>query len=596
VSLVTRLRPWIEGAAALLAALLPLGFALSLAASSPQWRDDAVVVRGLGLSLAPGAGATSTFGFLALRLLPLGNMAFRASLVASLGLALAGFLLFRGIERALTERQPSLLNSLVALLATCTAVLSPSLLREGSVGGGASVALALGLALLLGSTGPLTARRWAGLGAGLGLLLAENAVLAVVVAAALLVRTLVLRPRTVERGFSFAAAGFAGVALLVLVPMLVRPLAPSSWLGVGLAHGFGDLKHLDIQSLRNRGLGAWISQVGLAAGGLSALGLALGLLRGASRGWALALLVPLGLDLLVPATSSGLLTADPLAPLRQLAFGSAAALSALGLQQIVLFLLSSRLPMARSAGVLALASHAALVTLVAEEAIPQADRNRNLGAEVWTDQAIELLPPSSLLLVRSEALLWRLWAARLGSGMRPDITVVPVPLLGRGKVAGALLREEPALATLLRDVSATGEPSEFGLSTVADVRPLFLELDTRSDRRLASHTTSEALWLRFAPQPYGSSDRRAGRNAATTAFYRVVAAARRQDPHDEATLEVLAAHTRSLAIASALVHDRESVALALDQLAALRRDPPPEDPLWQLLPSSQPPRSKQAHR
>jgi hypothetical protein len=523
-------------------------------------------------------------------------MAFRASLVASLGLALAGFLLFRGIERALTERQPSLLNSLVALLATCTAVLSPSLLREGSVGGGASVALALGLALLLGSTGPLTARRWAGLGAGLGLLLAENAVLAVVVAAALLVRTLVLRPRTVERGFSFAAAGFAGVALLVLVPMLVRPLAPSSWLGVGLAHGFGDLKHLDIQSLRNRGLGAWISQVGLAAGGLSALGLALGLLRGASRGWALALLVPLGLDLLMPATSSGLLTADPLAPLRQLAFGSAAALSALGLQQIVLFLLSSRLPMARSAGVLALASHAALVTLVAEEAIPQADRNRNLGAEVWTDQAIELLPASSLLLVRSEALLWRLWAARLGSGMRPDITVVPVPLLGRGKVAGALLREEPALATLLRDVSATGEPSEFGLSTVADVRPLFLELDTRSDRRLASHTTSEALWLRFAPQPYGSSDRRAGRNAATTAFYRVVAAARRQDPHDEATLEVLAAHTRSLAIASALVHDRESVALALDQLAALRRDPPPEDPLWQLLPSSQPPRSKQAHR
>jgi hypothetical protein len=585
-----------EGAAALLAALLPLGFALSLAASSPQWRDDAAVVRGLGLSLAPGAGATSTFGFLALRLLPLGNMAFRASLVASLGLALAGFLLFRGIERALAGREPSPLNPLVALLATCTAVLSPSLLREGSVGGGASVALALGLALLLGSTGSLTARRWAGLGAGLGLLLAENAVLAVVVAAALLVRTLVLRPRTVERGFSFAAAGFAGVALLVLVPVLVRPLAPSSWLGVGLAHGFGDLKHLDIQSLRNRGLGAWISQVGLAAGGLSALGLALGLLRGASRGWALALLVPLGLDLLVPATSSGLLTADPLAPLRQLALCSAAALSALGLQQIVLFLLSSRLPMARPAGVLALASHAALVTLVAEEAIPQADRNRNLGAEVWTDQAIELLPASSLLLVRSEALLWRLWAARLGSGMRPDITVVPVPLLGRGKVAGALLHEEPALATLLRDVSATGEPSEFGLSTVADVRPLFLELDTRSDRRLASHTTSEALWLRFAPQPYGSSDRRAGRNAATTAFYRVVAAARRQDPHDEATLEVLAAHTRSLAIASALVHDRESVALALDQLAALRRDPPPEDPLWQLLPSPQPPRGKQAHR
>ncbi|MCS6900424.1 MAG: hypothetical protein RMJ98_12245 [Myxococcales bacterium] len=551
----------------------------------PQWRDDATVVRGLGVAVAPGAGAVSVLLLWGARLLPLGNVAFRASLVAALALAGVGFLLFSLAHQALDQTRASPLNAWLALLASLAASLSPALLLESSVGGGATVALALALALLVcwfpgeGSQ----ARSWLGLGAGLGLLLAESPVLAAAAILALVVQRGVLRSVLPERSVGLLAAGLGGGALLVLLPVLLRPLAPTSWVGIGLVHSFGEIRALDVLALRGRGLGAWMHQVGPIAFLLSCAGAVLGWLRPSLRGVAAPLLVPLVLDALIPARSSGLLTPDPLGALRMFSLCGASTLAVFAIQGVALFLWNLALPLVRPAGVLAVAFYAALVAAVAEEGSSQADRSRNAGAEAWTDQAFELLPPASLILARSDTILWRLWAARLASGMRPDITVVPSSFLSHGTLAGALLQEEPSLASLLRDISATGTPSEFSLSTVADVRPLFLEIDPQGDRKIASHTASESLWLRFAPQPYGPSDRRLGRTAATTAFYRVVGAARRNEPHDEATLEVLALHARNLAVASALLHDRDSTQLALDQLAALRRNPTPDDPLWDII-------------
>lgn len=499
----------------------------------------------------------------------------------------------------LDQAQSSAINPFLALLASLIATLSPPLLREASVGGGVTVALALALTVMLrwNQENAQDLRAWIGLGAGIAVVAAENAVIAPVLGLVLLVQGVLLHAKFSEKSLKYAVGGFVAVALLIAIPAVLRPLAPSSWISVGLAHGFGGLQSLDVRSLQGRGLGVWISQIGIFAFVLSCLGLIFGLRRASMRWLVAPFLVPLLLDSLAPP-SSGLLGLDIFGPLRMFSLCAASVLAVLAVQEISLFFRSSKLPFARPSGILVVAFYATLTAVVAEDGVHQADRSRNIAAEVWTDLALEQLPPSALILTRSEALQWRLWAARLGSGMRPDVAVVPVPLLGQRKVAAALLREEPALATLLREISATGSPSEFGLSTVADVRPLFLELEPHEDRKLASHTTSESLWLRFAPQPYGLSDRRVGQTAATTAFYRVVAAARREEPHDEATLEVLAVHARSLAIASALVRDRESTQQALLQLAALRREPEPDDPLWNLISPQDKAKfpKKQAHR
>jgi hypothetical protein len=573
------------GVAALASALVPFGLAVALCSGAPQWRADTALVRGLGLAIAPGAGAVSSLLLQGARLLPLGPLPFRASLLAALALGLVGFLLFSLTRRVLAELGASRLDGLIALLASLTATVSPLLLREGTGGGGSSVATALGLAALLVWRGENREqkRTWLAVGAALGLVLVESPATALVIGGALLVQGFFARPVAGDRAVALGIVGVLGVGLVAAVPAVIRPLVPSSWLDLGLSQGIDDLRALDVASLRARGLGVWIGNVGFSAFILTWIGLGVGLVRREARWIVAPLVVPLALDILLPTRRSGVLTPDSLAALRGLSLGAASITAAVATRAVALALHRSKLSLARPAAALVVAYHGALVAISAEEGLARVDHSGNVGTVAWTDQALEKLPPSSLLLVHSEAVAWRLWAARLASGMRPDVTVVPLPLLGRGKLASALIAEEPAILPLLRDVSATGAPGEFGLSTVADARPLFVELDPRWDRRLASHVVSDRLWLRFAPQPYGPSDRKMAQNHDTTTFFTVVGASRRVEPNDEATLEILGAHAREQALASALVGDKESVQRALAQLTTLRRDPASDDPLWDTL-------------
>jgi hypothetical protein len=146
--------------------------------------------------------------------------------------------------------------------------------------------------------------------------------------------------------------------------------------------------------------------------------------------------------------------------------------SALGVFEVTSRLLRAKVPMARSGAVLVVVFHLTLIALTSEEAGFAADRSEQLAAEVWADEALGRLEPRSAILVRSPALAFRLWAARLTRGERPDVVVIPVPLLDRGNVASSLLAEERALEPLLRSFALTGAPNEFALSKAADVRPL----------------------------------------------------------------------------------------------------------------------------
>ncbi|RYE90612.1 MAG: hypothetical protein EOO75_09920, partial [Myxococcales bacterium] len=184
MSLASRVRPALDHAAALTAALLPVVVALSLASPGARWRDDVALVRGLGLSPSPGAGAVSTLLFGFARLWPIGSVALRSTLIAALAAGATGYLLFVLARRVLDGIRASALNGLLALLAALSASLSPSLLREAGVGAGATVASALALCALLAAASP--ARRPAAvLGALFALLAAESAVAAVAVALAL---------------------------------------------------------------------------------------------------------------------------------------------------------------------------------------------------------------------------------------------------------------------------------------------------------------------------------------------------------------------------------------------------------------------------
>ncbi|WP_437937145.1 hypothetical protein [Sorangium sp. So ce341] len=617
-------RCWLDRSLAFLSAALPFGLSLARAASSGQWREDLTAVRDLGLVAVGVGGGLSTAVSQALSLLPLGSRTFRTALGSALALALASRLLYEMVRRLLLESaRPaplpglSLLRKLLggaaeaipdaarpapaapggaasprlaaalSAIAVLTAALSPTWQREATVGGGAMLAtccalVALALASICAEQARHAGRAWIALGAVLGATFAESPPAGLAAMAASL--AMVLARRGLGEGAAAAgpprrllgAAAGAGAltAALLLAPLVLRPLAPRAWADIGRALTAGSLAAADVASARTTALAAWSREIGVVSLLIAAAGLALSLLRPRARWLVAPFLVLLALDTLLPARAAGVLSADPLTPLRSLAVAAIAVGSALGAHAAVRALLDTRVPFSRSGAVLLVVFQLTLVALTSEEAGFAADRSEQTAAEVWTDEAYGSLDPSSAILVRSPAIAWRVWAARITRGERPDVLVVPIPLLDRGQVAASLLAEERKLAPLLRDFALAGEPSEFALSTLADVRPLYVELDPRWSKRLLGHLNVAGIWLEYAPQPLGASDRKLATAQSIVPIKRVLEALSAAAVPDTSTAAVLASTMRGQSNVVSLLGERVVAQSFVDRLGELAAEDP----------------------
>jgi hypothetical protein len=281
-------------------------------------------------------------------------------------------------------------------------------------------------------------------------------------------------------------------------------------------------------------------------------------------------------DLALPASHIGLLLPDPFGPTRLLAVSALGIFAALGVQGLALALLRAKLPFARPAGVLLVVFDFTLVFVGSEASATATERRLSPASEVWTDEGLGSLPPNGLLLARSEAVAWRLWSAQLVRGERPDVLVMPASFLERGALRRRLLGAEPALAPLLRDMALGGKPSEFALATLADARPLFIELEPGWDERLNEHVVPQSFWLRFRANPVGRSDRSLALARAGSRFERVVSAALPVEIADGAlaTREVVTGGLRERALFLLGRGDRDT---ALDTAASLERLSPHDE-------------------
>lgn len=583
---------------------LPFGVALSRAASSGQWRDDLPAVRDLGLVSVGVGGGLSTVVAQAMSLLPLGGRTFRASVGSALALGLAAWLVF-GLAKSVlgaaisgdaSSRGPgeqpreSNLAALLSAVAALTAALSPAWQLEGTVGGGAMWATCAVLGSVTVALEQLkaprsNARAWIFFGALIGAAFAESPAAGLCGAAAALALLLVphlqtslldradqtvralLRstraasappPPPLPNGRTLAGAALAAtlVALLLLAPVALRPLAPRAWADLGRFLSSTSIAALDTPASETSALAAWSREIGFLSLLIALGGAVLALLRQKTRAPLAALLALVALDTLLPARLASFLTTDPFASLRCLAIAAIAVGSAFGVHEITLLLRRMRVPLARPAGVLVVMFHVTLIALTSEEAAVTADRDAQLAAEVWTDEAFGALPARSAVLVRSPEIAWRLWAARIVRGERPDVLVVPAPLLGRGRVAEALLANERATSLLLRDVALAGAPSEHALSTLADARPLFVELFPGWSDRLMRHLAVSGLWLEYGAEPRGPSDRKLNLLSRAASLGRVLRAGAATDRADPSTSVVLWRK----------VHDQAALLLLLGEL------------------------------
>jgi hypothetical protein len=412
------------------------------------------------------------------------------------------------------------------------------------------------------------------LGGVFGLAFAESRLPATVVAAALAVR--IVASGVVPQRRHAVAFGISAVAvwLFCLLPLIVRPHAENAWVSLGTQlSGVEDPGHTAVY-LRTGPFAAWAAQVGVIASALGVGGLAWGIFRRSLRAAALPVALFVVADSFMPAREQDALSADPVLAVRLLAVAGLAIGAALGVRSAVAALERFRIPFASSAAVLLVVYHFTLVFTAEEISADVVSSSDHLGADVWADAALGELPPNSMLLVRTPTLAWRLWAARLAHGERPDVVVVPLGLLGRGSMARALCNEEPALKPLVRDFSMTGRTTEFALSAVADARPLFVEFDPDWDHGLLTHLRPTPLWLSFAPHTLGRSDRARALadESGRRAFRRVLGAAKDRGRDDRATLAVLGAGVREHAVVLAALGDRDAAQQALLDLARTDTD------------------------
>jgi len=560
----------VERACTWLSSVVPLVVTLSRAQLGGDFRGDLPLVTGLGLL---PLGSEGWVGLVLAQLssfLPLGGRAERVAWMGAVGAALAGRIVFGCARRALDAGAPGTkLGGPLALAAALTAVLAPTFQLEATVAGGAVIAAALVLVTLAAADRLPShdARSHAVVGALAGLTFVESHAAGLALLLVLAVGAAARRRVPETRALVVGAAAALVVELVFVAALVARARSPHAWLDLGVGLGPSSLATRDTSTERVTAYAAWLSEIGPLPFALSVFGTAAALFRSKTRRVMLPLVALVVLDLGLPANHVGLMSPDPFGATRLLALAALGVGAALGVQAVALALARARVPFAAPASALLVAFDFTLVFVGSEASAAATERRLSPASEVWTDEGLRSLPPNGLFFARSEAIAWRLWSAQLLRGERPDVLVVPSTLLERGALRRRLLTAEPALAPLLRDIALGGKPGDYALATLADARPLFVELDASWDERLNEHVVPEAFWLRFQASPVGRSDRTAAVERAGRRFERVM---RVLTPVDVAggalaTREVVVAglHQRALFL---LARRDQETALATAQL------------------------------
>jgi hypothetical protein len=210
-----------------------------------------------------------------------------------------------------------------------------------------------------------------------------------------------------------------------------------------------------------------------------------------------------------------------------------------------------------------------LVLLGAEDGHRAIERRSVSGTRAWSSEAFGNLPPGTLVISDSVEIAWRLWAARVTEGLRPDVMLVPSPLLGHGNVARELLDAEPQIAGLIRDYASRGTASELSLSQLADTRPLKVELDYDWDKRLLAYFTPDGVWSDVAPHALGRSDRTRGFAAMRNVHRRILRRAATENGEDRQTLDRLTSDLHHHALVSATLGDSKLAERILRELVRM---------------------------
>src|SRR5690606_16045976 len=107
-------------------------------------------------------------------------------------------------------------------------------------------------------------------------------------------------------------------------------------------------------------------------------------------------------------------------------------------------------------------------------------------ADVFDTELRRRLPRDAIVFAYGPQTIFQHWGFEAEERSRPDVLLVPVPLLFYPGMVDRLVGEEPRLRDVLRSIVLTGSPGVEELQSLAAERPVLIELDPRVDRALYS--------------------------------------------------------------------------------------------------------------
>jgi hypothetical protein len=119
-----------------------------------------------------------------------------------------------------------------------------------------------------------------------------------------------------------------------------------------------------------------------------------------------------------------------------------------------------------------------------------------IDTDVFDDGLRRSLPPRAVVLVHNPQTIFRFWGGEAEEENRPDVTMIPLPLLTYPSLVDGLLKNAPELTPLLRSYVLDGTLSGAELQSLAALRPVYVEMDVRVTRDMMDLLVPEHLYYR----------------------------------------------------------------------------------------------------
>jgi len=131
---------------------------------------------------------------------------------------------------------------------------------------------------------------------------------------------------------------------------------------------------------------------------------------------------------------------------------------------------------------------------------------RFVDTDVFDDGLRRSLPPRSIVLAHNPQTIFRYWGGEAEEVNRPDVTMIPLPLLPYPSLVERFVRDEPELTPLLRSYVLDGSLSISEIQSLAAIRPVYVEMDVRVTPELMNLLVPEQLYYRVLTAETTESD------------------------------------------------------------------------------------------